>query len=169
MRIGIISDTHSWLDQAVIDHFSDCDEIWHAGDIGSLDVLEELESFKPVRAVFGNCDGYEIRRATKEHLVFMAGEKKVLLIHIGGYPGHYDRHALELIEREKPDIFVCGHSHITRVMNDPKHGMLCVNPGSAGHTGIHKVMTVLKVSVNGNSINDMEVIEFGSRRKGPGY
>jgi uncharacterized protein len=169
MRIGIISDTHSFLDQAVIEHFSDCDEIWHAGDIGSLDLLEELEAFKPVRAVFGNCDGYDIRRATKEHHIFMAGEKKVLLIHIGGYPGHYDRHALDLIEKENPDIFVCGHSHITRVMNDPKRRMLCINPGSAGHTGIHKVMTILKVSVDGNNISNMEVIEFGNRRKEGGY
>lgn len=166
MKIGIISDTHGWLDKAVYEHFSECDEIWHAGDIGSIDVLEELESFKPVRAVFGNCDGYEVRRAAPEHLVFTAGEKKVLMIHIGGYPGHYDRHALALIERERPDIFVCGHSHITKVMNDPRFGMLCINPGAAGHTGIHRVMTMLRFNIDGRELSNMEVIEFGSRRRG---
>ncbi len=163
MRIGILSDTHGWLDQAIIDHFAECDEVWHAGDIGSIDVLEDLEAFKPLRAVYGNCDGFEIRQATREYHSFMAGNKKVLIIHIGGYPGHFDRRALELIEREKPDIFVCGHSHITRVMNDTKHRMLCINPGSAGHTGIHKVMTALRFSIDENTISNMEVIEFGSR------
>lgn len=165
MRIGILSDTHGWLDPAVYEHFSDCDEIWHAGDIGSLNVLEELEAFKPVKAVFGNCDGFDIRGATKEFLSFTAGNKKVLMIHIGGYPGRYDRRAFELIERERPDVFVCGHSHITKVINDPRRKMLCINPGSAGHTGIHKVMTMLKVTIEGDNIRDMEVIEFGSRNR----
>ncbi len=163
MRIGILSDTHGWLDAAVYEHFTDCDEIWHAGDIGSVDVLYELETFKPLRAVYGNCDGHEIRIATKEHLCFMAGDKKVMLIHIGGYPGRYDHRAIELINLEKPDIFVCGHSHITKVIYDKKFGMLCINPGSAGHTGIHKVMTMLKLTINGSELSDMEVIEFGSR------
>jgi len=165
MRIGILSDTHGWLDKAVFEHFADCDEVWHAGDIGALDVLEDLEAFKPVRAVYGNCDGYDIRVATREYISFMAGNKKVLMIHIGGYPGRYDHRALELITREKPDIFVCGHSHITKVINDSKYKMLCINPGSAGHTGIHKVMTMLKVSIDGDNINNMEVIEFGSRNR----
>ena len=165
MRIGILSDTHGWLDAAVYEHFSGCDEIWHAGDIGSMDVLAELETFRPVRAVYGNCDGFDIRTATKEYLTFTVGGKKVLLIHIGGYPGHYDRHALGLIESEKPDIFVCGHSHITRVMNDPNRKMLCINPGAAGHTGIHKVMTMLRFTIDDNGISDMEVIEFGSRNR----
>jgi uncharacterized protein len=165
MRIGILSDTHGWLDSAIFENFAECDEIWHAGDIGSIDVLEDLETFKPLRAVFGNCDGFEIRTATREYLSFMAGNKKVLMIHIGGYPGHFDRRALDLIKQEKPDIFVCGHSHITRVMNDSTYRMLCINPGSAGHTGIHKVMTALRFSVNGDVISDMEVIEFGSRNR----
>lgn len=163
MKIGIISDTHGWLDKAVYEHFSECDEIWHAGDIGSIDVLEKLEVFKPVRAVFGNCDGAEVRRAAGGHLVFTAGEKKVLLIHIGGYPGHYDRNALALIEKERPDIFVCGHSHITKVMYDRRFGMLCINPGAAGHTGIHRVMTILRFNIDGKELSNMEVIEFGSR------
>jgi len=165
MRIGVLSDTHGWLDPALFEFFAECDEIWHAGDIGTIDVLEDLETFKPVRAVFGNCDGFEIRSATREYISFMAGYKKVLLIHIGGYPGHFDHRALDLIRQEKPDIFVCGHSHITRVMNDSNYKMLCVNPGSAGHTGIHKVMTVLRFSIDEDVISNMEVIEFGSRTR----
>jgi putative phosphoesterase len=163
MRIGVISDTHGWVDPAVYEHFADVDEIWHAGDAGNIDVITELETFKPLRAVWGNVDDFRVRSATKEHLFFRAGNKNVLLIHIGGYPGRYSPYALDLIQKLNPDIFVCGHSHIVRVEYDRKHSMLCINPGSAGRTGIHRVMTLLRFDVNGDNISDMEVIEFGQR------
>jgi len=163
MRIGVMSDTHGWIDPAVYEHFAVVDEIWHAGDAGSADVIAELESFRPLRAVWGNIDGFEVRKATSEYLFFTAGEKKVLLIHIGGYPGRYAPRALDLIRCLKPDIFVCGHSHILKVVYDKVHGMLCINPGAAGRTGIHKVMTLLRFSIEGEDIRVMEVIEFGSK------
>jgi hypothetical protein len=163
MRIGVISDTHSWVDPAVYEHFAGVDEIWHAGDAGSLEVITELEAFRPVKAVWGNCDDFKVRSATREYLSFMIARKRVLIIHIGGYPGHYSPRALELIMEHKPDIFVCGHSHILKVIFDKKFNMLCVNPGSAGRTGMHKVKTVIRFSVEDDKISDMEVIELGSR------
>jgi putative phosphoesterase len=163
MRIGVISDTHGWLDPAVFEHFAGVDEIWHAGDAGNLEVISRLEAFRPLRAVWGNIDGAGVRRATGEYHFFRAGTKNVLLIHIGGYPGHYSPRAMELIRSLRPDIFVCGHSHITRVIYDKPNGMLCINPGAAGRTGIHKVMTLLRFRIEEDKISDMEVIEFGNR------
>ena len=169
MRIGVLSDTHGWVDPAVYEHFADVDEIWHAGDAGNIDVITELEAFKPLRAVWGNCDGFEVRNATGEYLDFTVEGKRVLIIHIGGYPGRYDYRALGLIRDLKPEIFVCGHSHILKVMYDKANKMLCINPGSAGKTGIHKVMTMLRFTVVGGRISDMEVIEFGHRGRNNGY
>ncbi len=163
MRIGVLSDTHGWVDPAVYEHFAGVDEIWHAGDAGNMDVITELEAFKPLRAVWGNIDDFGVRRATKEYLFFRAGNKKVLIIHIGGYPDCYSPRALELIRELKPDIFVCGHSHILKVIYDKRYNMLCINPGSAGRTGIHKVMTLLRFTVEGDIVSDMEVIEFSQR------
>lgn len=163
MKIGVISDTHGWVDPAVYEHFAGVDEIWHAGDAGNSDVITELETFKPLRAVWGNIDGFDVRKATKEYLFFRAGSKNVLIIHIGGYPGHYAPRALELIREFKPDIFVCGHSHFVKVMYDRDLQMLCINPGAAGRTGMHKVMTMLRFSIDVEKVSDMEVIEFGSR------
>lgn len=163
MRIGVLSDTHGWIDPAVYEHFAGVDEIWHAGDAGNMDVITELEAFKPLRAVWGNIDDFKVRSATKEYLFFRAGNKKVLIIHIGGYPDRYSPRALELIRELKPDIFVCGHSHILKVIYDKRYNMLCINPGAAGRTGIHKVMTLLRFSVEGDIVSDMEVIEFRQR------
>ena len=128
-----------------------------------MDVITRLEAFRPLRAVWGNIDGHEVRSATSEYLFFRAGLKNVLLIHIGGYPGHYSPRAQELIRNLRPDIFVCGHSHITKVMFDKSNGMLCINPGAAGRTGIHRVMTLLRFTIEGGDLSDMEIIEFGSR------
>jgi len=169
MKIGVLSDTHGWLDPAVYEHFANVDEIWHAGDAGNIGVITELEAFKPLRAVWGNCDGFEVRNASGEYLSFTVGGKKVLLIHIGGYPGRYDLRARDLIQMHKPDIFVCGHSHIVKVIYDKVNSMLCINPGSAGKTGIHKVMTMLRFTIDGGVIGDMEVIEFGDRGRNRGY
>lgn len=169
IKIGLLSDTHGWVDPAVYEHFKDADEIWHAGDAGNIDVITELESFKPLRAVWGNCDDFRVRSATKEHLFFVAAGIKVLMLHIGGYPGHYDRHALELINEMKPDLFICGHSHILKVIWDKKFNMLCLNPGAAGRTGIHKVMTLLRFGIDEGRVSNMEVIEFGNRGRSAGY
>ena len=163
MKIGVLSDTHGWVDPAVYEHFADVDELWHAGDAGNIDVITELESFKPLRAVWGNIDDFKVRSATKEYLSFMAGNKKVLIIHIGGYPDRYSSRALELIRELKPDIFVCGHSHILKVIYDRRYNMLCINPGAAGRTGIHKVMTLLRFTIDGDKVSDMDVIEFRQR------
>jgi len=163
MKIGVISDTHGWVDPAVYEHFAGVDEIWHAGDAGDIDVITELEGFKPLRAVWGNCDDFQVRSATKEFLFFTIGNKKVLIIHIGGYPGRYSPRALELIKELKPDIFVCGHSHIVKLIYDKSRSMLCINPGSAGRTGIHKVMTLLRFTIDDEKLSDMEIIEFGTR------
>jgi putative phosphoesterase len=163
MKIGVISDTHGWIDPAVYEHFAGVDEIWHAGDAGNAGVITELETFKPLRAVWGNIDGFDVRKAAKEYLYFSAGSKNVLMIHIGGYPGRYAPRALELIREFKPDIFVCGHSHIVKVIYDRDLHMLCINPGAAGRTGMHKVMTMLRFTIDGDRVSDMEVIEFGSR------
>jgi putative phosphoesterase len=163
MKIGILSDTHGWIDPAVYEYFASVDEIWHAGDAGGIEVISELESFRPLRAVWGNCDDHEVRRATGEYQYFSAGLKKVLIIHIGGYPGHYSARARELISQLKPDIFVCGHSHIVKVIFDKKYNMLCINPGAAGRIGMHRIRTLLRFSIEGNNVSDMELIETGRR------
>ena len=163
MKIGILSDTHDWVDPALYDHFASVDEIWHAGDAGGIEVINELESFRPLRAVWGNCDDHEVRRATREFRFFKAGSKKVLIIHIGGYPGHYSPRANELITQLQPDIFVCGHSHIAKVIFDKKYNMLCINPGAAGRVGMHRVRTLLRFSIEGDRVSDMELIETGRR------
>ncbi len=169
MRIGVISDTHGSVDRAVYEHFAEVDEIWHAGDAGNIGVITELEAFKTLRAVWGNCDDFQVRSATREYLIFEAGAKKVLMIHIGGYPGRYSPRALELIREHKPDIFVCGHSHILKVIYDREHAMLCINPGSAGKTGMHRVMTLIRFIIEGDKISDLEVIEFGERGRRSGH
>ena len=163
MKIGLLSDTHAWVAPAVYDHFAGVDEIWHAGDAGSPDVIYELEAFKPLRAVWGNCDGFEVRSAASEYLLFRIHGKLILMIHIGGYPGKYSPRALELIREHRPDIFVCGHSHIVKVMYDRQFEMLCINPGAAGRSGMHRVMTLLRFEIIEQGVTNMEVIEFGSR------
>ena len=163
MKIGLLSDTHGWVAPAVYEHFAGVGEIWHAGDAGNADVIYELEAFKPLRAVWGNCDGFDVRSATAEYLLFRVHGKVVLMMHIGGYPGRYSPRALELIREHRPDIFVCGHSHIVKVIYDRQYGMLCINPGAAGRSGMHRVMTLLRFDITEEGVSNMEVIEFGSR------
>jgi putative phosphoesterase len=124
MRIGLLSDTHGWIHPGVFRHFEDCDEIWHAGDIGNIAVADELAAFKPFRAVYGNIDNDVVRRTYPEHLKFTAGEMRVWMTHIGGVPGNYDRRVREAIYENPPDIFICGHSHIAKVVYDKKAGLL---------------------------------------------
>lgn len=162
-RVGLISDTHSYLDDAVFKHFENCDEIWHAGDFGDIKVAEDLAAFKPLKGVYGNIDGKEIRSIYPLHLRFECEKVKVWMTHIGGYPGKYDPKIREQIHQEKPDLFVCGHSHILKVMHDKNIGCLHLNPGAAGKYGWHKVRTLLRFCISEEKILNLEVIELANR------
>lgn len=162
-RIGLLSDTHGFLDERIFVHFKDCDEIWHAGDIGGIDVLEKLEQFKPIRAVFGNIDDHKVRAACPEHQYFMLEGHKVWITHIGGFPGHYSPYVRDRIYKDPPDIFICGHSHILKIMPDKKLNLLHINPGACGHHGFHKVRTLVRFALDQKKILDMEVIELGGK------
>jgi len=165
MKIGLVSDTHGWIHPRLFDHFAGCDQIWHAGDIGNIETADAFALFKPFKAVFGNIDDANVRKVYKEHLIFNADEVKVLLTHIGGTPGHYNIKVKPAIYENPPDIFICGHSHIAKVMYDKKAGFLYVNPGAAGYNGFHKIMTAIRFSIDGKDIHDMELIELGERSK----
>ncbi len=163
VRIGLISDTHSYLDERVFTYFKDCDEIWHAGDIGDVRIIESLGAFKTCRFVFGNIDGQEIRHLISEHLVFNIEDRKVLLTHIAGKFGSYNNAVRPILLNEKPDIIVCGHSHILKVAFDAKYNLLYINPGAAGISGFHKIQTLVRMNIVGNRIEDMEIIELSRR------
>ncbi len=163
-KIGLLSDTHSYLDPKIKEYFSNVDEIWHAGDIGSIEVLDELIAFKPTRAVWGNIDNHEIRQETKEFLRFKIEDVNVLITHIGGKPYQYSQPAKEELSKNgAPTLFICGHSHITLVQMDKKLNMLWMNPGACGYKGFHAVKTILRFSITGNKIHDLELIELGKR------
>ena len=159
-RIGLLSDTHGSLPLKAYDFFAECDEIWLAGDIGSLEVIDALAHFKPLCAVYGNIDSTEVRMECPEVQIFECEEVKVLMMHIGGYPGHYDRKAVQYIRMEQPNLFVAGHSHILRVMYDEKYKMLYMNPGAAGKSGFHTVRTMIRFEVHGKEIKNLEVMEL---------
>ena len=165
-KIGILSDTHGMLDERVFEHFALCDEVWHAGDIGSLEVLNKLQAFKPLRAVWGNIDGHDIRILLPQHNRFMCEDVKVWLTHIGGYPGKYDALVRPEIFRQPPDLFVCGHSHILKVQYDKMLKLLHINPGAAGKYGFHKVQTLIRFVIDGEKIQNLEVIELKTREPG---
>lgn len=159
-RIGLISDTHGTFDDTLREFLRDVDEVWHVGDIGSLALADEIASFKPLRAVYGNIDDHEVRRVYPEVSVFDVEGIRVLMTHIGGYPGHYDRRALAHIYHTRPTIFVAGHSHILKVIYDKRFEMLHLNPGAAGRYGFHKVRTALRFTLDGGDIRDMEIGEW---------
>ena len=161
-KIGLISDTHGFLDPAVFKHFADCDEIWHAGDFGR-NVAEELAAFKPLRGVYGNIDGKEIRSLYPEHLRFNCENLDVWITHIGGYPGKYAPQVKGEMYTKPPKLFIAGHSHILKVMYDKKIDCLHINPGAAGNSGWHKVKTLIRFSVSEEKIHTLEVIEIGVR------
>jgi putative phosphoesterase len=163
MKIGLISDTHGYLHPRVFHHFNDCDEIWHAGDVGTFSLLQELAHFKPLRAVYGNIDGQDIRKETEEDLFFACEGMSVFITHIAGYPGRYNPRALALIKRHRPKIVICGHSHILKVIYDKKLQHLHINPGAAGNHGWHKVMTILTFEITKANIENLKVIELGTR------
>lgn len=159
-RIGVISDTHGVINPQLATFFNDVDEIWHAGDFGSIVVADYLKSFKLLRGVFGNCDDQIIRLEFPEYQFFNCENLIVGIIHIGGYPHHYTQQAKELIERYHPNIIVTGHSHILRIIYDKKYDLLHINPGSAGNTGIHKIITAVRFVVDGKDIKNMEILEI---------
>jgi putative phosphoesterase len=162
-RIGLISDTHDYLDDAVFRHFESCDEIWHGGDFGTGKIADALKSFKPLRGVYGNIDGHEIRSEYPETLVWACEVVKVMMMHIGGYPPKYNPASRLLLQEHKPQLFISGHSHILKVMYDDKLNCLHMNPGAAGKYGWHKVRTLIRFTVDGKEMKDCEVIELGKK------
>lgn len=160
LKIALLSDTHAHVDKRMLDILTECDEIWHAGDIGSLEVLEKLEAIKPVRAVWGNIDGHEMRRAIPKEQRFTIEGLDVYITHIGGYPGKYDQEVKPLLRNNPPKLFICGHSHILRVMNDPSLQMLYMNPGAAGKYGFHQKRTMLLFDIELGICKNLRVIEW---------
>jgi putative phosphoesterase len=162
-RIGLIADTHGFLDEAVFKHFEACDEVWHIGDFGEKDLADKLGAFKPLRGVYGNIDGNDIRAIYPEQLVFMCEEVKVMLRHIGGYPPKYNPETRKELDIHQPQLFISGHSHILKVIYDDKRKCLHINPGAAGKHGWHKVRTLVRFVVDGKEMKNCEVIELGNR------
>lgn len=164
MKIGIISDTHGFWDDKYATYLGECDEVWHAGDIGSMEVADRFEALGPrFRAVYGNIDDYDMRSRYGELLRFEAGGVDVLMKHIGGYPGHYDRSVERIMRTRPPRLFVSGHSHILKIMPDKQLGLLHVNPGAAGHAGWQKERTLVRLNIEHATFTDCEVITLGGR------
>tara|TARA_B100001113_G_C20880833_1_gene522586 strand:- start:241 stop:732 length:492 start_codon:yes stop_codon:yes gene_type:complete len=159
-KISLLSDTHSVLDERFIPHLKDSDEIWHAGDIGSLVIYDKLNEISKVKAVYGNIDNHQIRITLASELFFKCEGLNIYMTHIGGYPGKYSKAVKEKIEKTKPDIFICGHSHILKVMNDKINNLLFINPGAAGNHGIHQVKTIVQFIINEKKISDLKIIEL---------
>lgn len=162
-RICLLSDTHGCLDAKIIKHLEWADEVWHAGDIGTISLLEQLEKAKPTRAVFGNIDGHQIRAACPENQIFYCEKVKVLIRHIGGYPGRYNATTRQLLDEHQPKLYICGHSHILKVQNDLQKKLLHMNPGAAGRSGFHQMRTLLRFTIDEDRIENLEVAELGRR------
>lgn len=162
-RIGLISDTHGYLDEKVFDHFSSCDEIWHGGDFGTMDIADQLSAFKPLKGVYGNIDDAAIRMRFPEQLVFTCEGVKVLMRHIGGAPPKYNPETRKELLLHQPLLFISGHSHILKIIYDEKINCLHMNPGAAGKQGWHKVRTLIRFTIDGANMKDCEVIELGKR------
>jgi putative phosphoesterase len=162
-RIGLISDTHNFLDENVFEHFKSCDEIWHAGDFGSAEIANRLKTIKPLKGVYGNIDGYDIRSTYPETLVWVCEEVKVMMKHIGGSPPKYNTETIRALKTEMPQLFISGHSHILKVIFDQQLNCLHMNPGAAGKHGWHTVRTLLRFDVDGKQIKNCEVIQLGKR------
>lgn len=163
IRIGLLSDTHGFLDPKIFNHFKECDEIWHAGDFGNQEVSDQLSSFLKLRGVYGNIDGKEIRQIHPAEQHFLCEGIKVYMTHIGGYPGSYFPEAGKKIKSGMPGLFICGHSHILKVMEDKKYHLLHMNPGAAGKHGFHKFRTILRFTIMKDKVTDLEAIELGLR------
>lgn len=159
-KILLLSDTHSYMDDTILNHVKQVDEVWHAGDIGNLEVTDAIKSLKPLRAVYGNIDDAKVRVEFPENNRFMCEGIDVWMTHIGGYPNKYDKRVKEEIFKNPPKLFISGHSHILKVMPDRKLNLLHMNPGAVGKQGLHKVRTMLRFTIDGNKIDNLEVIEF---------
>lgn len=162
-KILLISDTHSYLEPRLNKYIESADEVWHAGDIGEITLCENISKTKPLKAVFGNIDGTDIRTAYPENLIFTCENIRILITHIGGYPGKYPTRIKHLITEHKPRVFICGHSHILKVMYDKEYDLLHINPGSCGMQGFHKVKTAVKFEIDKSEIKNLAIIELGSR------
>jgi uncharacterized protein len=162
-RIGLISDTHNFLDENVFKHFEQCDEIWHAGDFGDADIAEKLKAFKPLRGVHGNIDGNDIKTIYPEKLHWQCEDVKIFMVHIGGYPPKYTSEIKKEIISSKLQLFISGHSHILKIMYDGNLQCLHMNPGAAGNHGWHKIRTIVRFAIDGKEIKNCEVIELGKR------
>lgn len=164
-KIGLLSDTHSYLDEKVFQYFAECDEVWHAGDFGSLEVMQKLQAFKPLRGVYGNIDGQEIRLEMPLDLRFECDGVPVFMTHIGGYPGRYEPRVRNILQENPPSggLFISGHSHILKVMPDKNLGFLHINPGACGNEGWHKVKTLVRFTLDKGKISDLQIIELGNR------
>ena len=160
MKIGVISDTHGHFDDVLKEFLAPCDEVWHAGDFGSLETADAIAAFKPLRAVYGNIDGGVMRRIYHESNYFEVDGCKVLMMHIGGYPRNYSPKALQLIHGARPKIFIAGHSHILKVIYDPVYDMLHINPGAAGKYGVHTVRTAIRFDIEAGEIKNLEIGEW---------
>ncbi len=162
-KIGLLSDTHGYWDNKYIEYFSPCDEIWHAGDIGSIEMVSNLENIKSLRAVYGNIDSQLIRMQFPKIAHFKIENVSIMMTHIGGYPGKYDPSIRKELYDTRPNLFIAGHSHILKVMFDKNLDCLYMNPGAAGKSGFHQVRTLLRFAIDGDKIKDLEVIELGKR------
>ncbi|MBT9393762.1 metallophosphatase family protein [Hymenobacter sp. NST-14] len=162
-KIGLLSDTHGYLDARICHHLRDCDEIWHAGDFGTAAVVEELAALAPLRGVYGNIDGHDVRLTQPLVQHFEVEGLRVLMTHIGGYPGHYSPAARALVAEHRPGLFISGHSHILKVMPDPARQLLHLNPGAAGRHGFHKVRTLLRFEVANGRVQHLQAVELGPR------
>ncbi|GEL12256.1 hypothetical protein SAMN05192550_3173 [Flavobacterium glycines] len=162
-KILLLSDTHSYIDDSILKYVQQADEVWHAGDIGDLKVMDTLKKYKPLRAVYGNIDDAQARLEFPLHNRFMCEEVAVWITHIGGYPGKYNPNIKTEMTANPPQLFICGHSHILKVMFDKKHNLLHMNPGACGKSGFHQVRTMLRFLIDGDKIKDLEIIELEKR------
>ena len=167
IKIGLISDTHAVLDPKILEFLKGNDEIWHAGDWGDIELYDDLSKIAPVRGVYGNVDGPINTSLLPENQIFTVEKIKVVITHIGGYPGRYEPRLRQILLKEKPQLYICGHSHILKVLYDKKYELLHINPGAAGHSGFHKVITAVRFQINGDKIENLEVFELP--RMGRGY
>jgi len=163
IKVGIISDTHSYMDERILSFLDDVDEIWHAGDVGEANVLNALSRKAKLKVVYGNIDDHNLRAEYPENLIFTIKGVKIFMTHIGGYPGKYSARVKQIIETENPNLFICGHSHITKIMPDKKHNLLHINPGAAGRHGFHHIRTIVTLEFSKGGMQNLKVIELGKR------
>tara|TARA_Y100001949_G_scaffold89418_1_gene75557 strand:+ start:233 stop:724 length:492 start_codon:yes stop_codon:yes gene_type:complete len=160
MKIGLLSDTHSIIDKRILKFFKNCDEIWHAGDIGTIKTLESLEKFKKIRAVYGNIDNHQIRKEVNKFLLLKYKKLVILIIHIAGKPPKYNKITYNLIKKHKPNILICGHSHILKIHRDKENDILIINPGASGNVGFHKFKTAIRFNIINSNIKNLKIIEL---------